>query len=51
MARRGTKDRINDKSAPLNKILEKLKQYNFTLVVCSTVTMRKLLKSMQALTR
>ena len=26
------KDRINDKSAPLNKILEKLKQYNFTLV-------------------
>ena len=28
----GTKDRINDKSAPLNKILEKLKQYNFTLV-------------------
>ena len=28
----GTKDRINDKSAPLNKILEKLKPFNFTVV-------------------
>ena len=28
----GTKDRINDKSAPLNKLLDKLKKYNFTIV-------------------
>lgn len=28
----GTKDRINDKSAPLNKLLERLKPFNFTIV-------------------